>query len=128
MREMMISVTRKGGSGVTGAIDGYDVGAKTGTAKKVVAGSYEDRYRASFVGFAPAQDPRLIVAVTIDDPRGKGYYGGLVAGPAFRGVMSGGLKILGVPPTNPINVAQPTVQQAVKTEEEKALETEILPE
>lgn len=129
MREMLVSVTRPGGSGVAGAIEGYDVGAKTGTAKKVIAGSYEDRYRASFVGFAPAQNPRLIVAVTIDDPRGKGYYGGLVAGPAFRGVMSGGLKILGVPPTRKINTMQPETQRPVpKTAEEQALETEILPE
>lgn len=129
MRDMMVSVTRKGGSGVSGAIEGYDVAAKTGTAKKIVGGNYEDRYRASFVGFAPAQNPRLIVAVTIDDPRGKGYYGGLVAGPAFRGVMSGGLKILGVPPTYKINEAQPTVIKATpKTAEEEALETEVLPE
>lgn len=130
MREMMISVTRQGGSGVSGAIEGYDVAAKTGTAKKIVGGSYEDRYRASFVGFAPAQNPRLIVAVTIDDPRGKGYYGGLVAGPAFRGVMSGSLKILGVPPTYPSDhEAQPKVLKAKeKSEEEAALETEILPE
>lgn len=129
MREMMVSVTRQGGSGLAGAIEGYDVAAKTGTAKKVIAGSYEDRYRASFVGFAPAQEPRLIVAVTIDDPRGKGYYGGLVAGPAFRGVMSGGLKILGVPPTYKTDTVQPEIQQAIpKTIEEQALETEILPE
>ncbi len=129
MREMMISVTKQGGSGVSGAIEGYDVAAKTGTAKKIVAGNYEDRYRASFVGFAPAQNPRLIVAVTIDEPRGKGYYGGLVAGPAFRGVMSGGLKILGVPPTYPINTEQPQVLRTTpKTAEEEALETEVLPE
>lgn len=99
MRNMMVSVTTKGGTGMDGAILGYDVAAKTGTAKKVVAGGYEDRYRASFVGFAPAHNPRLIVAVTIDEPRGKGYYGGVVAGPVFRGVMSGGLKMLGVKPT-----------------------------
>lgn len=99
MRDMMVSVTRKGGTGTDGAIEGYDVAAKTGTAKKVVAGGYEDRYRASFIGFAPAHRPRLIVAVTIDEPRGRGYYGGLVAGPVFRGVMGGSLKILGVKPT-----------------------------
>lgn len=99
MREMMVSVTKKGGTGTDGAIAGYDVAAKTGTAKKIVAGNYEDRYRASFIGFAPANRPRLIVAVTIDEPRGRGYYGGLVAGPVFRGVMGGSLKILGIPPT-----------------------------
>lgn len=113
MREMLISVTKKGGTGTDGAIAGYDVAAKTGTAKKIVAGNYEDRYRASFIGFAPAQRPRLIVAVTIDEPRGRGYYGGLVAGPVFRGVMSGSLKILGVPPT--YAVPQETEKSPTKT-------------
>ena len=99
MREMMVSITRKGGTGQDGAVPGYDVAAKTGTARKASAGGYTDKYRASFVGFAPAQNPRLIVAVSIDEPRGKGYYGGTVAGPAFREIMAGGLKKLGVKPT-----------------------------
>ena len=99
MREMMVSITRKGGTGQDGAVPGYDVAAKTGTARKASAGGYADKYRASFVGFAPAQNPRLIVAVSIDEPRGKGYYGGTVAGPAFREIMAGGLKKLGVKPT-----------------------------
>ncbi|WP_304334499.1 penicillin-binding protein 2 [Conchiformibius steedae] len=111
MRDMMISVTRPGGSGINGAVPGYDVAGKTGTAKKVGAnsGGYEDRYRASFVGFAPAQNPRLIVAVTIDDPRGRGYYGGTVAGPVFRNVMAGGLRALGVKPTRMEEAETPTV-------------------
>ena len=99
MREMMVSITRKGGTGQDGAVPGYDVAAKTGTARKASSGGYSDKYRASFVGFAPAQNPRLIVAVSIDEPRGKGYYGGTVAGPAFREIMAGGLKKLGVKPT-----------------------------
>ena len=56
------------------------------------------KYRSSFVGFAPAKNPRLIVAVTIDEPSGS-YYGGTVAGPVFRGIMAGGLKLMGVKPT-----------------------------
>ena len=95
MREMMVSITRKGGTGQDGAVPGYDVAAKTGTARKASSGGYSYKYRASFVGYAP----RLIVAVSIDEPRGKGYYGGTVAGPAFREIMAGGLKKLGVKPT-----------------------------
>lgn len=99
MREMMVSITQKGGTGQAGAIEGYHVAAKTGTARKVVDGRYEGKYRASFVGFAPAEQPRLIVAVVIDEPNGNGFYGGTVAGPVFREVMAGGLKLLGIKPT-----------------------------
>ena len=106
MREMMISVTRKGGTGQQGAIPGYDVAGKTGTAKKAGSSGYEEKYRASFVGFAPAKNPRLIVAVTIDEPRTRSYYGGTVAGPVFRNVMAGGLKHLGVKPTYAVTEEQ----------------------
>ena len=98
MREMMISVTQKGGTGQAGAVPGYDVAGKTGTARKAITGHYEGKYVASFVGFAPAKNPRLIVAVSIDEPVGS-YYGGTVAGPVFRGIMEGGLKLLNVAPT-----------------------------
>ena len=98
MREMMISVTQKGGTGQAGAVPGYDVAGKTGTARKAINGHYEGKYVASFVGFAPAKNPRLIVAVSIDEPVGS-YYGGTVAGPVFRGIMEGGLKLLNVAPT-----------------------------
>ena len=60
---------------------------------------------ASFVGFAPASDPRLIVAVLIDEPRGK-YYGGEVAAPVFASVMAGTLRTLGIAPDAPLEVAQ----------------------
>lgn len=98
MREMMISVTQKGGTGQAGAVPGYDVAGKTGTARKAINGRYEGKYVASFVGFAPAKNPRLIVAVSIDEPVGS-YYGGTVAGPVFRDIMEGGLKLLNVAPT-----------------------------
>lgn len=97
MREMMVSVTKKGGTGQSGAIEGMEVAAKTGTAKKTFANKrgYQDaRYRASYVGFAPANNPRLIVAVMIDEPKGNGFYGGTVAAPVFKNVMSGSLRIL----------------------------------
>lgn len=111
MREMMMSITEQGGTGLSGAIEGYDVAAKTGTARKSVNGRYEGKYRASFVGFAPAHHPRLIVAVVIDEPSGNGFYGGTVAGPVFREVMAGGLKLLGVKPTYYVKEQQLTVAQ-----------------
>ena len=111
VRELMVSVTEPGGTGTAGAVDGFDVGAKTGTARKLVNGRYVDnKHVATFIGFAPAKNPRVIVAVTIDEPTANGYYGGVVAGPVFKQVMGGSLNILGVSPTKPLtNVA------AVKT-------------
>lgn len=111
VRELMVSVTEAGGTGTVGAVDGFDVGAKTGTARKLVNGRYVDyKHVATFIGFAPAKNPRVIVAVTIDEPTANGYYSGVVTGPVFKQVMGGSLNILGVSPTKPLtNVA------AVKT-------------
>ncbi|QEY23719.1 peptidoglycan D,D-transpeptidase FtsI family protein [Neisseria animalis] len=107
VREMMVAVTETGGTGTAGAVEGFDVAAKTGTAKKLINRSYNSgKYVASFVGFAPAKNPRVIVAVSIDEPSANGYYGGAVAGPLFKDVMSGSLNVLGVSPTKPLtNVA-----------------------
>lgn len=103
VRELMVSVTEPGGTGTAGAVDGFDVGAKTGTARKLVNGRYVDnKHVATFIGFAPAKNPRVIVAVTIDEPTANGYYGGVVAGPVFKQVMGGSLNILGVSPTKPL--------------------------
>ncbi|MFU8617809.1 peptidoglycan D,D-transpeptidase FtsI family protein [Neisseria sp. LACPHL-SPEC-2024-00856] len=110
VRELMVSVTEAGGTGTAGAVDGFDVGAKTGTARKLVNGRYVDnKHVGTFIGFAPAKNPRVIVAVTIDEPTANGYYGGVVVGPVFKEVMSGSLNILGVSPTKPLTAA------AVKT-------------
>ena len=106
VRDLMVSVTEPGGTGTAGAVDGFDVGAKTGTARKLVNGRYVDnKHVATFIGFAPAKNPRVIVAVTIDEPTANGYYGGTVAGPVFKQVMSGSLNILGVSPTKPLKEA-----------------------
>lgn len=110
VRELMVSVTEPGGTGTAGAVDGFDVGAKTGTARKLVNGRYVDnKHVATFIGFAPAKNPRVIVAVTIDEPTANGYYGGVVTGPVFKKIMGGSLNILGVSPTKPLTAA------AVKT-------------
>ena len=110
VRELMVSVTEAGGTGIAGAVDGFDVGAKTGTTRKLVNGRYvANKHVATFIGFAPAKNPRVIVAVTIDEPTANGYYGGVVVGPPFKKIMGGSLNILGVSPTKPLTAA------AVKT-------------
>ncbi len=106
MRRIMMSVTEGGGTGLAAAVEGFDVAGKTGTAQKVVEknGKYvysSEKHVATFIGFAPVQNPRLIVAVTLDEPGTGSYYGGTVAGPTFSKVMRSSLNILGVRPTKP---------------------------
>ncbi|MGF6731788.1 cell division protein FtsI (penicillin-binding protein 3) [Paraburkholderia youngii] len=99
IRNMLEMATGDGGTGRAARVAGYRVGGKTGTARKQIGAGYApNRYRALFVGMAPMSDPHLIVAVMIDDPAGKAFYGGTVAGPVFSGVMGGALQLLGVPP------------------------------
>lgn len=99
VRTMLESVTQPGGTAVQAQVTGYRVAGKTGTAHKAVNGVYApDLYVASFVGFAPVSDPRIVVAVMVDEPQGKDYYGGEIAAPVFREVAAGALRLLGVPP------------------------------
>ncbi|PVV10677.1 MAG: hypothetical protein B6D72_11835 [gamma proteobacterium symbiont of Ctena orbiculata] len=99
---MLEAVVTSEGTAPLAAVPGYRVAGKTGTAKKSVAGGYaEDKYLSLFVGIAPASDPRLVMAVFIDEPKGKEYYGGIVAGPVFAKVMSGALRLLNIPPDKP---------------------------
>lgn len=105
MRAMLELVVQPGGTAPKAAVPGYRVGGKTGTAHKLEGGAYANKYIASFVGIGPMSDPRLIVAVMIDEPGGKQYYGGQIAGPAFSQVMAGALRTLGVPPDAPLQVA-----------------------
>ncbi|CAB3763187.1 putative peptidoglycan D,D-transpeptidase PenA [Paraburkholderia humisilvae] len=99
IRTMLEMATGPGGTGQTASIEGYRVGGKTGTARKQVGATYaKNRYRALFAGMAPMSDPRLIVAVMIDDPAGRAFYGGTVTGPVFSAVAGGALQLLGVPP------------------------------
>ncbi len=104
VREMLERVTHDGGTAPRARVMGYRVAGKTGTAHKPVGGSYAaDKYIASFVGLAPASDPRLVVAVMIDEPAGRQYYGGLVAAPVFSKVMAGALRLMAVPPDAPMD-------------------------
>jgi len=102
VRTMMESVTQEGGTGLRTRVPGYRVAGKTGTAHKLVDGRYApDRYLSSFVGMAPASNPRLIIGVVIDEPSGGVYYGGSVAGPVFAQVMAASLRQLALPPDAP---------------------------
>ncbi|MEO1767485.1 peptidoglycan D,D-transpeptidase FtsI family protein [Thiobacter aerophilum] len=103
VRAMLELVVQPGGTALRAQVPGYRVAGKTGTAHKLNAnGTYaEDRYVASFVGMAPASDPRLIVAVMIDEPSAGQYYGGQVAAPVFAQIMAGALRMLSVPPDAP---------------------------
>ena len=102
--DMLELATQNGGTAPMARVAGYRVAGKTGTAHKLVDGSYaNDRYISSFVGLAPASDPRLVVAVMIDEPNGKEYYGGLVAAPVFSRIMAGALRFMALPPDAPFN-------------------------
>ena len=105
VRAMLEMAVQPEGTAPKARVVGYRVGGKTGTAYKVEGGVYARKYVASFVGIAPMSDPRLIVAVMIDEPSGGAHYGGDVAGPAFSQITGGALRTLGIPPDSPIQVA-----------------------
>ncbi|MGE5153009.1 MAG: peptidoglycan D,D-transpeptidase FtsI family protein [Bdellovibrio bacteriovorus] len=103
VRAMLETVVGPGGTAQRAAIPGYRVGGKTGTAKKANGkrGYTTGRYQSVFAGLAPAGNPRLVMVVMIDEPRGKSYYGGIVAAPVFAKVMEGALRLFNVPPDDP---------------------------
>jgi len=87
-------------------VQGYRVAGKSGTARKIVDGKYStSRYRGSFVGFAPASNPRIVVAVTIDEPQAGVYYGGKVAAPVFAAIVGGVLRTMNVQPDTALESA-----------------------
>lgn len=97
---MMEAVVKSGGTGKRAMVDGYRVAGKTGTAYKYINGKYrKDRYMTSFVGIAPASNPRLVIAVQIDEPK-KDSSGGRAAAPVFSKVMTEALRLLDIPPDN----------------------------
>ena len=112
VRAMLEMVVQPGGTAPKARIDGYRVAGKTGTAHKLESGAYVNKYVASFVGFAPASDPRLVVAVMVDEPSVGSYYGGDVAAPVFARVMAASLRALGVPFDAPLNYLQAANQNA----------------
>jgi stage V sporulation protein D (sporulation-specific penicillin-binding protein) len=130
-RDLMESVVQTG-SGLNAYLPGFRVAGKTGTAQvpRPGGGYYSDRYIASFIGFAPANDPKVVLYVAIRDPKGpKGYYGSQVAGPVFKAIMYDVLRYLNVTPQTDATgmpeismVTVPNVQGATRDDALKALE------
>jgi cell division protein FtsI (penicillin-binding protein 3) len=102
VRHMLELATSPGGTAPKAQVAGYRVAGKTGTAHKLEGRTYANKYVSSFVGFAPASNPRLVVAVMIDEPGAGKYYGGDVAAPVFSKVMEGALRTLRVAPDAPM--------------------------
>lgn len=104
VKDMLELVVQPGGTAVKAQVLGYRVGGKTGTAHKLGDHGYvEDKYVASFVGMAPASNPRFIIAVMIDEPSNGAYYGGTVAAPVFSTIMADVLRLYAVPQDAPNN-------------------------
>ena len=102
VRVMLESVVGPEGTAAKAQVPGYRVGGKTGTAYKVVGGRYVNKYVASFVGFAPASNPRVIIAVMVDEPSVGGHFGGDIAAPVFAAVAAGTLRSLNVAPDSSV--------------------------
>ena len=107
--DMLELVAQPGGTATQARINGYRVAGKTGTAHKLEGKGYaKNRYLSTFVGYAPASDPRFVIAVMLDEPSAGQYFGGAVAAPVFSRVMGGALRMLNVPhdspATNPVSL------------------------
>jgi cell division protein FtsI (penicillin-binding protein 3) len=112
LASMLRDVTNEGGTGVMANVDGFEVAGKTGTAQKAdpVHGGYATKKRvASFVGFVPAHDPRLVALVLIDEPE-VNVYGGVVAAPVFRNIAQTALRHLAVAPQKAALIPAPPSQ------------------
>ena len=115
VRGMLEQAVQNAGTGPRARIMGWRVAGKTGTAHKQENGGYAaDKYISSFVGFAPASAPRVVIAVMIDEPTDGQYYGGSVAAPVFAQVMQGALRLLGVPHDAPLEPIELPGEDAAK--------------
>jgi cell division protein FtsI (penicillin-binding protein 3) len=120
MRTMMESVVSKDGTAPTAAIPGYRVAGKTGTAERYnTACRCYSGYTASFIGFAPADQPKYVVSVTIQDPKGL-HWGGALAGPVFKKVMSFVLQSEKVKPTPAAQIFYSLTESALKSKSGKS--------
>ena len=119
VRAMMERAVQPGGTAPKAQVAGYRVAGKTGTAHKLEGRGYAaKRYVSSFVGLAPASNPRVVVAVMIDEPTGGQYYGGAVAAPAFSKIVEATLRTMNVPNDAPLdNVILPPPEAPLVEEE-----------
>lgn len=106
LRAMLEMAAGPGGTAPKAQVPGYRVAGKTGTAHKLEGGRYANKYVSSFVGFAPVSNPRLVVAVMIDEPSAGQHYGGAVAAPVFARIVEGSLRALGIAPDAPLTPLQ----------------------
>lgn len=103
VNKMLEMATQAGGTGIKAQVPGYRVAGKTGTTHKLEDGVYSpDKFVSSFVGFAPASNPRLIIAVMIDEPNGGEHFGGIVAAPVFSAVMGDSLRHMAIAQDAPL--------------------------
>ncbi len=86
--EALRGVVSEEGTAAEAQVPGFEVAGKTGTAQKYTPQGYVNQYRASFIGYLPAQKPEFVVSILVDHPKGKKYYGGQIAGPAFREIAT----------------------------------------
>ena len=117
VRHMLELAVQPGGTAPKAQVPGYRVAGKTGTAHKLEGRGYTNKYVSSFVGFAPVSNPRLIVAVMLDEPSAGAHFGGEVAAPVFSAVMGSALRTLGTPPDAPLdNVILPVEGSEIREE------------
>ena len=127
MTSILKGVVSDGGTGFMAGVEGFEVAGKTGTAQKpdLAHGGYSSGKRvASFIGFVPADDPRLVLLVIVDEPEGN-VYGGVVAAPAFRSVAIGALRYLGIVPDKPEPLPLPPAKEGTLVRVERKSENEM---
>jgi cell division protein FtsI (penicillin-binding protein 3) len=119
-----LSVDGEGATGTRARVPGYRIGGKTGTSIRIdaVTGGYSDQYVSSFVGVAPLDDPRIVVAVMVDSPQG-GYFGGLVAAPAFAEVMHASLLARRIVPDSAGRSLEELVEETRRSSAARAAES-----
>ncbi|HZW14566.1 MAG TPA: penicillin-binding protein 2 [Noviherbaspirillum sp.] len=116
VRQMLEAAAGPEGTAPKAQVPGYRVAGKTGTSHKLVNGQYANKYVSSFVGFAPVSDPRIIVAVMVDEPSNGFHYGGQVAAPVFSAVTANALRALNVSPDSTVTdiiVPQNAVEESM---------------
>jgi cell division protein FtsI (penicillin-binding protein 3) len=131
MSEMLVAVTEGEGTGVEAAIPGFKVAGKTSTAQKIdpATHKYSDtHYVASFTGFVPADRPRLVIAVVLDDAMGGTHAGGSVAGPVFRRIGEMALRYLGVTPRGSVPMKLSEISERAKDGDVAATTYQVLGE
>ncbi|MGQ3051390.1 MAG: peptidoglycan D,D-transpeptidase FtsI family protein [Roseateles sp.] len=117
VRSMLQDAAGPAGTARLAQVPGYSVGGKSGTARKQEGRGYTNKYRSWFVGVAPINKPRIVVAVMVDEPTAGAYYGGAVAGPVFSEVTAQTLRLLGVAPDLDVRSQIVANQKAVPVEE-----------